>query len=463
MSRTAPTTFSEVIERHFQLREHGTTLRTEVLGGATTFATMAYIIVVNPAILQFAGIPIGPGTVATILTAVVGSLLMGMYANRPLAVAPYMGENAFLAFGLATLGIGWQLRLGAVFVSGVVFLVITVLRIRSWLADSISPSMKYSFAVGIGLFLAFLGSYQSGIVTSFVDGMPTPDTNYLLKPDVPVKLGNLSDTKVLLALFGFFIIAALMCWRVKGAILLGIVITATAGYLLGVGEAPAAVVALPFTGPYDLSPIAFQLDIVGVFRLGFLPILLTLFLMSFLDTLGTLVGVGAAGEMLDKRGNFPQIERPMLVDAVSCMFSAVVGTSTSGAYIESAAGVREGARTGLAAVTTALLFGATLFFIPLVQPLQHLSYAYGPALIAVGAMMLGSVGKIDFNDPTEAIPAFVTLVMIVFTYSIADGLTAGLIMYPLLKTAAGRGRELNAGAVLLGLACLVYYVFGLPH
>jgi len=439
------------VERFFRLREHKTTLRTEVLGGVTTFATMAYIIVVNPAILEFAGLPVEPSTVATILVAVVGSLLMGLYANRPLAVAPYMGENAFIAFGLTALGIGWQLRLGAVFVSGLVFLVITLLRVRSWLADSISFSMKHSFAVGIGLFLAFLGLYQTSIVTT------------TLKSDVPVKLGNLRDTRVQLAVFGFVLTAALMCWRIKGAILLGIVITATAGYLAGVGETPKGVVALPFIGEYSLSPIAFQLDIVGVFRLSFLPILLTLFLMSFLDTLGTLVGVGAAGEMLDEHGNFPQIERPMLVDACSCVFSALVGSSTSGAYIESAAGVREGARTGLAAVTTALLFAVALFFIPLVQPLQHLSYAYGPALIAVGVMMLGAVTRIDFNDLTEAVPAFITLAMIVFTYNIGNGLTAGLILYPLLKVAAGRGRELNAGSVLLGLACLVYYVFGLPH
>jgi AGZA family xanthine/uracil permease-like MFS transporter len=450
-------------QRFFKLKERGTTFRIEVLGGVTTFATMAYIIVVNPAILEFAGLPIGPSTVATILVAVVGSLLMGLYANRPLAVAPYMGENAFIAFGLAALGIGWQLRLGAVFVSGLIFMVITLLRIRSWLADSISPSMKHSFAVGIGLFLAFLGLYQTGIITSFVEGMPTPDTRFLSKPAVPVKLGNLYDPKVLLAVFGFVVTVALLCWRFNAAILLGIVGTAAAGYLAGLGELPEAVVALPFTGPYDLSPIAFQLDFEGVLHLSFLPILLTLFLMSFLDTLGTLVGVGAAGEMLDEQGNFPGMERPMLVDAVSCIFSALVGTSTSGAYIESAAGVRAGARTGLAAVTTAFLFAAALFFIPLVQPLQRLGYAYGPALIVVGATMLGAVTKIDFDDLTESVPAFVTLVMIVLTYNIGNGLTAGLILYPLLKILAGRVRELNAGSITLGVACLAYYVFGLPH
>ena len=456
------------IERFFRLAEHGTSIRTEVIGGATTFAAMAYIIVANPAILAFIGLPTGPSTVATILVAVVGCLLMGLYANRPLAVAPYMGENAFLAFGLLALGIGWQQRLGAVFIAGLLFVILTLLRLRTWLAAAISPSLKYSFAVGIGLFLAFIGLYQCGIVTSFVEGAPV-DTlprvapGLVGKPAVPVKLGNLHDTRVLLAVCGFLLIVGLMCRNVRGAILIGMAATAVAGYLAGVGAMPTAIVAMPFVGEYDLSPIAFQLDIVGVLKLSLLPVLLTLFLMSFLDTLGTLTGVGAAGNMLDANGNLPQAERPMLVDAVACVFSATVGSSTSGAYIESAAGVREGARTGLAAVVTGLLFAVALFFIPLVQPLQSLGYVYGPALIAVGVMMFGSVRKIDFDDFTEAVPAFVVVVMMVFTYNIANGLTAGLIVHPLLKLVTGRAGELRAGGVLLGAVCLVYYVFGLPH
>ena len=198
-------------------------------------------------------------------------------------------------------------------------------------------------------------------------------------------------------------------------------------------------------------------------KLSLLPILLTLFLMGFLDTLGTLVGVGAAGNMLDEKGNFPRIERPMMVDAATCVFSAAVGTSTSGAYIESATGIREGARTGLAAVTTSVLFLFSLFFIPLIQPLQHLRYAYGPALIAVGVLMMGSIRRIDFDDLTEVVPAFVTIVMMIFTYNIANGLTAGLVLYPMFKILAGKWEDLNAGSVVLGLLCLVYYVFGLPH
>ncbi len=457
-----------MLERLFRLRERHTTARQELVAGATTFVTMAYIIVVNPAILSFAGLPVGPSTVATILAAVFGCLVMGLYANRPIAVAPYMGENAFIAFGLAALGISWQLRLGAVFISGVVFAVITLLKVRAWLARSISSSMKHSFAVGIGLFLAFIGLYETGVVTSFVAGMPAqalllPNTNLLRVPDVPVKIGNFRDPTVLLAIFGFLVIMALLYRRVRGAILIGVALTAALGYLLGLGQAPKAVLAMPFTGNYALDPIALKLDIAGALRLSFLPVLLTLFLMGFLDTLGTLVGLGAAGHMLDENGDFPEIERPMLVDAVTCMFSALVGTSTSGAYIESATGIREGARTGLAAISTAALFAVSLFFVPLFEPLQQLRYAYGPALIAVGVLMIGSITRVDFEDLTETVPAFLTITMMVFTYNIANGLTAGLTLYPVLKIVSGRVRELNGGAVMLGLLCAVYYVFGLPH
>jgi AGZA family xanthine/uracil permease-like MFS transporter len=220
---------------------------------------------------------------------------------------------------------------------------------------------------------------------------------------------------------------------------------------------------LPFTGDYTLGATALKLDIGGVLRVSFLPVLLTLVLMSFLDTLGTLVGVGAAGDMLDKDGNFPDVERPMLVDALSCVFASLVGTSTSGAFIESATGIREGARTGLAAVVTGLLFAAALFFVPLVGPLQQSRYAYGPALVAVGMLMVGSMRKIDFDDLTEAIPAFACIVLMVFTYNIANGLTAGLVLHPVVKVAAGRARDVNAGSAVLAVLCLGYFLFGLPH
>ena len=433
----------------FDLRARGTTVRVEVLGGITTFVSMAYIIVVNPAILAFAGIPPGPSTVATILTAVFGTLLMGLYANRPIAVAPYMGENAFIAFGLAAFGITWQQRLGAVFLSGLVFLAITLFGVRTWLARAISPSMKHSFAAGIGLFLTFIGLYESGIVKS--------------AQAVPVQLGDVRSAPVLLAIFGFLVIAVLTHRRVPGAILIGIAVTAVAGVLLGEGHAPSHVAALPFTGAYDLSSLAFQLDLNSVLRISFLPILLTLFLMSLLDTLGTLVGLGAAANLLDERGDLPDIEKPMLVDALTCVFSGLVGTSTSGAYIESSTGIREGARTGLASVVTAALFALSLFFIPLFEPMQSLRYAYAPALLIVGMLMLGAVAHIDFDDLTELVPAFATIVMMVFTYNIANGLTAGLMLYPLVKLLGRRARELHAGSIVLALLCALYYLFGLPH
>lgn len=456
------------MERFFGLAERGTDVRREVLGGATTFAAMAYIIVVNPAILAFAGIPVGPSTVATILTAAVGTLLMGVYANRPIAVAPYMGENAFLAFGLAALGISWQQRLGAVFVSGLAFLVLTLVGLRGALAAAISPSLKHAFAAGIGLFLALIGLYETGIVTSAAAGMPAaalvaPGSELLRAPAVPLKIGDLHDPQVLLAVFGFVVTATLLARKVRGAILIGIAVTASLGIALGHGQWPRAAAALPFSGELSLAPIALQLDVAGVLKLSLLPVLLTLFLMGLLDTLGTLVGVGAAGGMLDERGDFPQIERPMLVDAATCVFSGLVGTSTSGAYIESAAGIKEGARTGLASVVTAALFLASLFFVPLIEPLQSLRYAYAPALVAVGVLMLGQARFIDFDDLTEAAPAFASLALMVFSYSIANGLTAGLVLFPLLKSLTGRAREVRPGGWILAALCLSYFLFGLPH
>jgi AGZA family xanthine/uracil permease-like MFS transporter len=400
---------------------------------------MAYIIVVNPAILAFAGIPQRPSTVATIVVAAFGTLLMALYANRPIAVAPYMGENAFIAFGLAAFGITWQQRLGAVFVSGIIFVVITLIGLRTWLADSISKSMKHSFAAGIGLFLTFIGLFEAGIVKS--------------SQAVPVQLGDIRSAPVLLAVFGFVVIGVLMVRRVPGAILIGIVITAIAGSMLGVGKLPDRIFAMPFVGAYDLGAIAFELDVVSILRIAFLPILLTLFLIALFDTLGTLVALDPDGDL----------KKPMLVDALSCAFSGLIGTSTSGAYIESSTGIREGARTGLASVVTAALFALSLFVIPIFEPMQSLQYAYAPALLIVGMLMLRAATKIDFDDLSELVPAFTTVIVMVFTFNIANGLTAGLVLYPVMKLLAGRARELRAGTLVLAGLCVLYYVFGLPH
>jgi AGZA family xanthine/uracil permease-like MFS transporter len=455
------------LARFFRLAEYRTTIRTEVLGGLTTFLAMAYIIVVNPVILKDTGIDENAGTVATILAAVFGCWLMGLLANRPFAVAPYMGENAFLAYGLIQMGVGWRELLGSVFVSGAAFFVMTLVGLRSWLANAISRNMKHSFAVGIGLFLTLIGLYLMGVVSSFVEGSPagilTQADGKLGRPPAPLKIGNIHDTRVLLGIGGFVLISILMAWRLRGAILLGMVVTAAIGMALGFGELPQAIFDVPWGQRYDLGKVALQLDIVSVLRWQFFPVLLTLFLMSFLDTLGTLLAVGEAGQLIDKQGNLPQIERPMLVDSLSCMFSAAVGTSTSGVFIESAAGIRDGARTGLAAVTTGLLFAAALFFLPLAKPLQALTFAYGPALVAVGLLMVGSVARIDFDDMSEAVPAMATIVMMVFTYNIANGLTAGLVLYPVFKVVTGRWRELNAGAIVLGALCAIYFVYGIVH
>jgi AGZA family xanthine/uracil permease-like MFS transporter len=456
-----------VLERFFRYRERGGSLRGEALGGLTTFVTMAYIVVVNPAVLAYAGLPVGPSTLATILVAALFTLLMGLHANRPIAVAPYMGENAFIAFGLTALGATWRQALGAVFVSGVAFLLLTLLGLRGRLATAISPSLKRAFAVGIGLFLTLIGLYETGIVTSFVTGLPAAALSaadgVLLAPAAPLKIGRLGAPSAWLAVLGVLLIATLLARRVPGGILLGMAGTAALGIALGHAAPPRALFAIPFSGDYVLGPIALQADVVGVLRLAYLPVLLTLFLMSFLDTLGTLLGVGAAGGMLDERGQFPEIEKPMLVDAAACTAAGLLGTSTSGAYIESAAGIREGARSGLAAVVTALLFGASLFLLPLVEWFQTLRFAWAPALVAVGLLMLGEARGIDYDDPTEVFPAFATVAMMAFTYSIGNGLTAGLLLYPLMKVATGRAREVTGGAWTLFGASALYYFFGLPH
>jgi AGZA family xanthine/uracil permease-like MFS transporter len=439
---------NNILERWFRVRERGSTLRVEILGGITTFATMAYIIVVNPAILEKAGIPIAPSTIATILASVCGCLLMGFYANRPIAVAPYMGENAFIAYTLALGGgFGWQPLLGAVFLAGTLFCVLTLLGLRRWLAEAVPANLKHAFAIGIGLFLLFIGMYETGIVESPAHSPP------------PLIIGKFGDLKVQLAVAGFFLMAVLLYWNVRGALLIGIAVIALAGYLLGVGEAPAGIVAWPA----GIGEVALQLDILAALRFDFLTILLTLFLISFLDTLGTLYALGSAAGMLDKQGNLAEIEKPMLVDSLSCMSSALLGTTTSGAFIESATGIREGARTGIAAVVTGLLFLLALFFVPLLQPLQQLKFAYGPALMIVGVMMFAAVRRLETEDLTELIPALATIVMMVFTYNIANGLTAGLILYPLLKLSTGHWRTLHAGTAILGGLCLLYYLFGKLH
>ena len=411
------------------------------MAGLTTFVTMSYIVVVNPAIMKAAGIPAEPSMVATILTAMFGTLIMGLYANRPFAIAPYMGENAFVAFTVVQiLGLPWQRALAAVFIAGVIFLVLTALHLRQWLVEAIPEALRYSFAVGIGLFLTFIGLNETGIVMLGSIG-------------APVRTGHLTAAPVLVAIFGFLLIGALMIRRVPAAILIGILTTAFLAYGTGVTAAPRTWVSKP----PSLSPILFKLDFHGALTWAFFPVVLTIFVMAFVDTMGTLIGVSARAGLLDNNGNLPQIERPMVADALSMMFAALVGTSTSGAFIESATGVEAGGRTGLTAVVTAACFGVTLFFSPFIAAIP--AQAYGPALIIVGLLMLSPITKIKFDDFTELIPAFAVVALMSFTYNIGVGITAGFVLYPFCKVISGRLREVKPGLWVLASLSLLFFLF----
>lgn len=427
--------------RFFKLEELGTDVRTEVIAGITTFMTMAYIIVVNPKILQIAGIPFGPSMVATIISAFFGTIIMGLYAKRPFAIAPYMGENAFIAFTVVkVLGYSWQTALGAIFIGGVLFTLLTIFRLRSWLANAIPQSLKYSFAVGIGLFLTFIGLNETGIVEVGV-------------PGAPVKVGNLTSPAVLLAIFGFILICLLLIKRVKGAILLGIIATSLLSFPLGVAKVPERLISMP----PSLAPIFLKLDIIGALSWGFFAVILTIFVMDFVDTMGTLLGVSYRAGLLDKDGNLPHIERPMLADALATVVGSLLGTTTTGTYIESAAGIEEGGRSGLTACVTALLFLGALFFAPFFTAVP--SQAYGPALIVVGVFMLEPIAKINFKDLTEFIPAFTVIVLMSFTYNLGVGMTAGFLFYSFLKLITGRTKEVHPGMWILGALSLLFFIF----
>jgi AGZA family xanthine/uracil permease-like MFS transporter len=429
------------IARFFHFAEHGTNLRREIIGGVTTFMTMSYIVVVNPAILKVAGIPAEASMVATIVTAIFGTVLMGLYANRPFAIAPYMGENAFVAYTVVgLLGYHWQSALGAVFLGGLLFLMLTVFRLRQWLLEAIPSTLRYSFAVGIGLFLTFIGLNEAGIVVLGSGG-------------APVRAGDLGSAPVLVAIFGFLLMALLMIRRFPGAILVGIAITTVIAILLRVAAPPQHWVS----PPPSLAPILLQLSLQDAFTWSFFPVVLTIFVMAFVDTMGTLIGVSVRAGLLDEKGHLPQVERPMIADALATMFAALVGTSTSGAYIESATGLEAGGRTGLTALVTAACFALALFFSPVVAAIPP--QAYAPALIIVGLLMLGPVTSLKFDDFTELIPSFAVIVLMSFTYNIGIGITAGFVLYPYCKVIAGRAREVRPGLWVLSAISLLFFVF----
>ena len=451
------------LDKVFRLRENKTNVRTEVLAGLVTFMTMAYIIFVNPAILsEGAQMDFGAVMLATCISSAFATLLMGLVARYPIALAPGMGLNAFFSYEICgQMGVPWQIGLGVVFLSGVIFTILTVARIREVIVRAIPRSLKFGIAAGIGIFIAFIGLEHAGIIVKH--------------PETLVGLGNLRAPYTLVAVAGIGIAAALMALRVKGAILLAILATGVIAIIGGVVEAPESVIGLPRIQ----TPTFLALDLAGVFQnlhIFLAPILILLFFDMF-DTIGTLIGVSEQAGLLDCEGQLPRASRALLADSVGTMAGAVAGTSTVTSYIESASGVAEGGRTGLANVVTAALFVGAIFFAPIVAlfgggvpvatkvtlgvvtQTRYFFPVTAPALVMVGVLMMRNIAKIDWADMTDAIPAFLTVTLMPLTFSIANGLAIGFISYPLVKLLGGKWREVHWLVYVLGALFLARYVF----
>ncbi|MEA3389294.1 NCS2 family permease [Sphingobium sp. CCH11-B1] len=433
------------LDRYFALTERGTTARTEILAGITTFLTMAYIVLVNPSILSAAGMPVASVAAATCFAAAFASILMGMVANTPLALAPGMGLNAYFAFTVVgQMGVPWPVALGCVFISGVAFLILTLTGVRQMIVAVIPPYLFAAVAGGIGLFIGFIGLKNAGIIAA--------------NPATFVALGNLKAPGAALALLGLAVIGALSVWNVRGAMLFGIVGTTIIGWLTG------QVTVNP--EPYDLSALtgtAFKLDLPGVFGLtgshgiGLIEILFVFLFVDLFDNIGTLVAVTKRAGLIDAAGRIPGLNRILMTDAVATMVGSIAGTSTVTSYVESAAGVQAGGRTGLTAVVTGILFLATMFVAPYAQivPLA----ATAPALIIVGGLMLLPLTEIEWEDPMAAIPAFLTVAMIPLTFSIANGLAFGITAHAALKLIRGRATRTDWFLFLLAGLFVVRFVW----
>jgi adenine/guanine/hypoxanthine permease len=429
------TGLAAALDRYFGLSAAGTNIATELRAGLATFLTMAYIMFVNPAMLEKAGMDHGAVFVATCLAAALSTIIMGLYANYPIALAPGMGLNAYFAFTMVPeLGGNWQLALGVVFLSALLFLIISVTPLREWLINAIPLNLKLGIAAGIGLFLALIGLQNAGIVAA--------------DPTTLVTLGDLTNAKALLAILGFLAIAGLAARKVPGAIIFGVIAVTLAAVWLGL-EPWHGVAALP----PSLEPTFLQMDVVGVFRLGLITMVLTLLLVMLLDTAGTLIGVARQAGFLDAGGRLPRLRQALLADSGGAMLGAALGTSTNTAYIESAAGVEEGGRTGLTALAVAALFLASLFLAPLAHTVP--TYATAPALLFVACLMATSLGAIEWEDPTEYIPALTIALMIPLTYSIATGIGLGFIAYVALKLMSGRFGDINAASAVIAAAFLL--------
>ena len=427
------------LERYFEFQALGAEWKTEVLAGFTTFTTMAYIVFVNPAILHETGMPLAAVTAATCLSAAAGSFLMGGFARYPIALAPGMGLNAYFTYAVVKgMGVPWQAALGAVFLSGIAFLVLTLLGVRQLILSAIPHELYAAVAAGVGLFIAFIGFRNSGIIVH--------------NPATTVTLGNLTDKSTALALFGLLLISALLAWRVRAAMLIGILATTAAGLLTGVAKWAPQRYSLG-----DLAATAGKLDIAATLRIGFVEIVFVFLFIDLFDNIGTLVAVGKKANLFDKVGQIPRINRILLSDAIATIVGACSGTSTVVSYIESAAGVAAGGRTGLTAIVSGLLFVLALFIAPVVGAVP--AAATAPALIVVGSMMVSVVGEIAWHDPEVAIPAFLTMMTIPLTFSIANGLAFGFTAYSLLKILRGKFREVNWFVYLLTALFILRFLY----
>ncbi|MBT2218565.1 NCS2 family permease [Virgibacillus dakarensis] len=431
---------AKITEKLFQLSSYRTNVKTEFTAGLTVFMTMLYVLIVVPGMLDEAGIPKGPITVAVILMTGIVTIIMGIYSNRPFALAPGLGSVAFLSVTLvAAEGIPWQVGMGMVFISGVLFVLFTIFGLRQLIVRLIPPAIKLSIGAGVGLFIALIGFRNAGIVVA------SEDANSL-------QLADIGSPNAILALIGFFIMSVLLARNVRGHLLIGIVIVTLIGIPMGITKLPYSI----FSFPESIAPVAFQLDIMEALKLSYFPFLLAFFVPDFFSSLGTMLGVAGKGGMLDKNGDLPQIDKPFLVDAggtvVGSLFSAPVMTT----YVESAAGVEAGGRTGLTAVSTGVLFLLTLFITPLIMIIP--TEATAPALILVGLTMLSSVRNINFNDVTESLPAFMTIVVTIFTFNFGNGIAAGIIIYVLVKSLSGRYKEIHPGLYILVIPLVLYFI-----
>ncbi|MDM0985014.1 NCS2 family permease [Clostridium perfringens] len=428
------------MEKFFKLKENNTDAKTEFIAGLTTFMTMAYILIVNPSILSAAGMDQGAVFTATALSAVIATLIMGLYAKLPFAQAPGMGLNAFFAYTIVIqMGYSFEFALTAVLLEGIIFILLTIFNVREAIVDSIPKGIKNAISVGIGLLIALIGLEGAGIVVHTDGG-------------TIVSLGNIVSGSGLLAIIGLLIISVLIAKNVKGALFIGMIITAIIGIPMGITPMPSKIISMP----PSIAPTFFKFDFHNIFSLDMVIALFTLLFMDMFDTIGTLVGVATKAKMLDKDGKVPNIKKALFSDAVGTTLGAFLGTSTVSTFVESASGVAEGGRTGLTAVSTAFMFFLALFFAPLFAIITPAVTA--SALVLVGLFMIEPIKEIDLHDFTEAIPAFLTIIMMPFAYSISDGIVFGVISYIILKLFTGKRKEISLTTVILGLVFLLKFL-----